>query len=142
MKLRREKTWVSGCDKKGDWNSYMIIIIVYYFFLNYLYNRKQMSKYDQEFDFDDYDPKPAKKAKDSKKAKKKEEDDFFDLDDQYSKPNKLPVINPKPSKDLNNNPSTKNNKPSKNIYDDYEEIYQEVEDVSSPKKKGAEKKEV
>ena len=41
------KGWVSECDKKSDKNSYMIIIIiVYYFFLNYLYNRKPMSKYD------------------------------------------------------------------------------------------------
>lgn len=55
------------------------------------------SKWDDEFDFDDLEPKPAaKKAKDQKKPKNKQ-DDFFDLEDVPQISNsKLPSINQKP----------------------------------------------
>ena len=38
-----------------------------------------MSKWDEEFDLDDFDSKPA--AKKNKPKAKKEEDGFFDLED-------------------------------------------------------------
>lgn len=52
-----------------------------------------MSKWDEEFDLDDFDAKPsAKKNKDAKKPKI-QEDDFFDLDDEVApKASKLPTI--------------------------------------------------
>ena len=39
-----------------------------------------MSKYDDDFDLDDFDAKPANK-KSNKPKVKKQEDDFFDLED-------------------------------------------------------------
>lgn len=55
-----------------------------------------MSKWDEEFDFEDLEVNPtSKKGKDSKKPKK-QEDDFFDLDDDVpSKASKLPTITKK-----------------------------------------------
>lgn len=49
------------------------------------------NKYNDEFDFDDLDIKPAnKKIKDVKKAKKQDED-FFDLDDIAPTKNNKPT---------------------------------------------------
>ena len=89
--------------------------------------------WDDDFDFDDLDSKPKKKEP---KKPKKNEDDFFDLNDEPKNNSKLPVINPKAginsSSRLNNNSSSRA-KPT-NIYDDYNDLEEEIEEVNSPKK--------
>lgn len=78
-----------------------------------------MSKQEGQFDFDDLDAKP-KKAKDNKKSQKQNEQ-FFDFDQQPpTKASKLLVINKKTLEQDNSiNNKDKNTKKSKNNYDDY-----------------------
>ena len=78
-----------------------------------------MSKWEDQFDFDDLDAKP-KKTKDNKKNQKQNEQ-FFDFDQQPpTKAPKLPVVNKKTlEQDNSTNNKDKNTKKSKNVYDDY-----------------------
>lgn len=94
-----------------------------------------MSKWDEEFDFDDFDAKPAANKQKAAQKGKLNSDDFLDLEeDASSNNNKLPVIPKKKEQG-----SAKKDKPAikpKNIYEDYEEIYEEV---PSPAKSTAKK---
>lgn len=96
-----------------------------------------MSKWDDDFDFDDDAPKNKKAQPEKKKIGK--DHDFFDEDDT----NKLPSIGSKNtiSKQLPQNkrssakpnPYVENMKLRGNIYDDDENVYEEIEDEPKAK---------
>jgi hypothetical protein len=92
------------------------------------------SNWDDDFDFDDIGNKPKPKKQVEIKKVKKNDDDFFDLDEEIpSNNNKLPVI-AKKSQEIAISPKDKKKDrlKSKNNYEDYEEIEVDIEEMKSP----------